>query len=135
MYLDDPGALVHALVDLAAPGGLVSIVAANRNALAMRPGLRGNVAEARALLGGDRYRNGLGRDTRADDPDELGGLLRRLGAEPVCWYGVRTFTDAWPPGRVADDPEAVIALEADASRADPYRQVSRLFHLVARKLG
>lgn len=133
MYLEDPLPLLAALVDLARPGGLVSIVAASADALAMRPGLRGSTTEALQLIGGERYRNGLGRQTRADRPDALGATLRSLGAEPVGWYGVRTFSDAWEPGHEVDDPDALIELEAAASRRDPYRLVSRLFHLVARK--
>ena len=135
MYLEDPVPLLRSLVGLVRPGGLLSIVATNRHALALRPGLRGDVGQALALLEGDRYRNGLGRSTRADDPVALGEQLRGLVAEPRCWYGVRTFTDAWEPHHDADDPDAVIALEAAASRLDPYRQVSRLFHLVARRTG
>lgn len=131
MYLDDPGPLLAELVRLVRPGGLVSIVAANRHALAFRPGLRGDHAEALALLTTGRYRNGLGRTARADDPEALGDRLRAVGADPVAWYGVRTFSDAWPPGHHVDDVDQVIALELAASRTDPYRQASRLFHLLA----
>lgn len=132
MYLDDPVPLLRSLVATVRPGGLVSIVATNRRALAVRPGLRGDGAEALALLDGERYRNGLGRNARPDDPDDLARLLESLGAEVLGWNGVRFFTDAGTAGPV-DDPGRVIALEVAASSRDPYRQVSRLFHLLARR--
>jgi hypothetical protein len=52
----------------------------------------------------------------------------------VAWYGVRLFTDGWTPERAATDPEDLV-LEAEliASQRDPYRRLSRLFHLA--KLG
>jgi S-adenosylmethionine-dependent methyltransferase len=134
MYLDDPQPGLRALVDLATPGGLVSVLATNRRALALRPGLLGDWPCARQLFDSDRYLNGVGVDARADDPDDLGDRLDRLGADTLAWYGVRLFTDAWPIGRPPeDDPDAVLAAEWEAARRDPYRQVSRLFHLIARR--
>jgi hypothetical protein len=47
---------------------------------------------------------------------------------------VRLFTDGWAPGRPATDPEdLVLAVELEATRRDPYRRLSRLFHLVGRR--
>jgi len=44
---------------------------------------------------------------------------------------VRLFTDAWSEERAADDlDESMLAVELEASRRDPYRQLSRLFHLL-----
>jgi hypothetical protein len=41
------------------------------------------------------------------------------------------FTEAWTLDRPAMDPEEqVFAVELEASRRDPYRQLSWLFHLV-----
>jgi hypothetical protein len=52
----------------------------------------------------------------------------------VAWYGVRLFTDGWTPERAATDPEDLV-LEAEliASQRDPYRRLSRLFHLMGRR--
>ncbi len=134
MYLDDPEPLTAALGALARPGGLVSIVTKNRRTLAVRPGLDGNWSEALAAFDGDRQVNGLGLDTRGDDVDELGELLRRHGVEPTAWYGVRLFTESWARDRPAVDPvDEVLAVELEASRRDPYRQLSRLFHLLGTK--
>jgi S-adenosylmethionine-dependent methyltransferase len=143
MYVDDPQPFTAALADLAEPGGIVSLVAKNARCLAARPALEGRWEEALAAFGADRQVNGLGLDTRADTVEELSALLAGAGVEPVAWYGVRLFTDGWtPPDRVAgqaagapdaiadDALTAIFAVELEASRRDPYRQLSRLFHLV-----
>jgi len=57
----------------------------------------------------------------------------------VRWYGVWLFVDWLEFGGVELDPtddaqtEATAAVELEASRRDPYRQLSRVFHLVGRK--
>ena len=131
MYLDDPTPLVDALCTLAGDGGRVSIVAKNVDCLAVRPALAGDWATALAAFDTDRQVNGLGVDTRGDDRGKLEALLAARGVDPVAWYGVRLFTDGWTPERPAIDDEAlVLAVELEASRRDPYRQLSRLFHLV-----
>lgn len=134
MYLEDPGPMLDALVTLAAPGGIVSIVAKNAEVMAMRPALAGDWAAALAAFDRDREVNGLGVETRGDGVDALSGSLRERGVDPLAWYGVRLFTDGWAPDRPATDPEdLVLAVELEATRRDPYRRLSRLFHLVGRR--
>jgi hypothetical protein len=76
---------------------------------------------------------------RADTVEELSELIRGHGVQPVRWYGVWLFVD-WLEFSGADlDPgdakqvAATAAVELEASRRDPYRQLSRVFHLVGRK--
>ena len=131
MYLDDPALMVSALAELAADGGVVSIAAKNQRCLAVRPALAGQWAEALAAFDSDRQVNGLDVDTRADTIDGLSAMLAANEVETVAWYGVRLFTDGWTIDRPAADAEDdVLAVELEASRRDPYRQLSRLFHLV-----
>ncbi|MGH8980320.1 MAG: methyltransferase domain-containing protein [Acidimicrobiales bacterium] len=131
MYLEDPAPFVAALADLADEGGVVSIVAKNKRSLAVRPALAGNWAEALSAFDSERQVNGLDVDTRADTVEELSELLARFGVEAEAWYGVRLFTDGWASDEPAIGSEAdVLAVELEASRRDPYRQLSRLFHLV-----
>lgn len=134
MYLDDPGPLVDALCALADRRGVVSIVAKNVEALAMRPALEGDWEAVLTAFSADRQVNGLGVDTRADRVADVSTQLAEHGVDPVAWYGVRLFTDGWRPDRPADDPDdLVLAAELEASRRDPYRCLSRLFHLVGRR--
>ncbi len=134
MYLDDPAPLVGALGELADTGGVVSIVAKNIEVLAVRPALEGDWDGAMAAFDGSRQVNGLGVDTRADHVEDLSATLAEAGVDPIAWYGVRLFTDGWTPDRPVTDPEAmVLAVELEASRRDPYRRLSRLFHLLGRR--
>ena len=134
MYVDDPGPLVLALCRLARPGGTVSVVAKNRRTLAMRPAYDRDWKGVLAAFDSDRQMNGLGIDTRGDDPDQLSAMLRLGGVDPVAWYGVRLFTEGWARDRPPVDPtDDVLAAELAASQRDPYRQLSRLFHLVGKR--
>lgn len=136
MYLDDPSELVGSLCRLTGPGGVLSIVAKNVEVMAVRPAHQGDWAAALAAFGSDRQVNGLGLDTRGDHVDALSEAIAGHGVDPVAWYGVRLFTDGWTPDRpLADPDELVLAVELEASRRDPYRRLSRLFHLVGRRPG
>lgn len=133
MYLDDLAPLVDALCALTASAGMVSIVAKNVDVMAMRHAHGGDWA-AIAAFNSDRQVNGLGVDTRGDRIEHLSELMARRGVGPLGWYGVRLFTDGWTPDRVATDPEdLVLQAELLASQRDPYRRLSRLFHLIGRR--
>jgi hypothetical protein len=81
----------------------------------------------------------LGVPGRADTVEEVSELLRSGGVEPLNWYGVWLFVDWLEFSGAVFDPSdakqvaATAAVELEASRRDPYRQLSRVFHLVGRK--
>ena len=132
MYLEDPEPMIASLCRLADPTGVVSIVAKNAHALAMRPAYERDWSAVLAAFDADHQVNGLGLTTRGDTVEDLTDRLRRHGLELLAWYGVRLFSEGWgrtePP--TADDGD-LFAAELEASRRDPYRQLSRLFHLLA----
>jgi len=132
MYVDDPAPFTTGLATLAEAGGIVSLVAKNAACLAVRPALAGRWEEALGSFDAERQVNGLGLDTRADTVDGLTALLAGAGVDRLAWYGVRLFTDGWiSRGRPGGEGlGAIFAVELEASRRDPYRQLSRLFHLV-----
>lgn len=135
MYVGEPRPFVAALADLAEPGGIVSLVAKNARVLAARPALAGNWAEALAAFDTDRQVNGLGVDTRADTVEDLTAMLADYGVQRIAWYGVRLFTDGWTraAGEGSEAEAQACEVELRASRRDPYRQMSRLFHIVGRR--
>ncbi len=55
-----------------------------------------------------------------------------VGAATVAWYGVRLFTDHWDPVPPGDDLVALVAVEEEAGRRDPFRALAALTHAVAR---
>jgi len=134
MYLADPGPVLRAIAALTAPGGIVSLLVRNGDALAMRPGLFGDWAACAAAFGSDRYENRIGVSARADRLDDLTGRLADCGLGVTAWYGVRVFTDT-APGDAEPPPDlaALLDCEERAGRTDPYRQVAALLHVIARK--
>ena len=137
-YLERPEPMVGQLCRCAAPDGVVSIMTGNARASAVRPALERRWADALAAFDARHEVGVLGVSGRADTVDELSELLVSGDVEPVRWYGVWLFVD-WLEFSGAeldrDDGQlaATAAVELEASRRDPYRQLSRVFHLVGRK--
>jgi SAM-dependent methyltransferase len=138
-YLEDPGPVLDQMCRCTSPGGLVSILAGNARASAVRPALERRWVDALASFDSREELGVLGVPTRADTVEELGEQLRVRGVEPVAWYGGWLFVDWLEFSGAELDPEdyeqvaATAAVELEASRRDPYRQLSRVFHLVGRK--
>lgn len=133
MYFDDPGPLLASIARLLAPGGTLSLVVRNGDALAFRPGLRGDWAAARAAFRDAGYTNRIGVAARADRLDELARRLAVHELRVVAWYGVRVFTDtAADDAPVPADLAELLDCEEVAGRTDPYRKVAALTHLVVR---
>lgn len=138
MYFAAPGPLLDAVARLVTPGGIVSLLVRNGDALAMRPGLLGDWDGALRAFDGDAYRNRIGVTARADRRADLTAALAARELLVTQWYGVRVFTDtaasdAALPGQATLD--AILRAEERAGRTDPYRQVAALLHLVAVRGG
>ena len=133
MYLSRPEPLVAAVCRCAAAGGVVSLMALNAATLAVRPAVEGRWADALAAFDATSEVGVLGVDTRADTVEGLSALMREGGVEPQPWYGVWLFCDWLDLPLAGTDLAAVGAVELEASGRDPYRRLSRLFHLVGRR--
>ncbi|MCX5269043.1 bifunctional 2-polyprenyl-6-hydroxyphenol methylase/3-demethylubiquinol 3-O-methyltransferase UbiG [Streptomyces sp. NBC_00199] len=130
MYVEAPDALLAGLGRMLAPGGLLSLLVRNADALAMRSGLAGDWAGALGSFDTVSYRNRLGLDVRADRLATLTDTLAGIGAPLQAWYGVRVFTDtAADDAEIPGDLERLLSAEERAGRTDPYRQVAALLHL------
>ncbi len=138
-YLEGPEPLVAQLCRCAEVGGIVSIMTGNAHATAVQPALERRWTDALASFDVRSGIGVLGVSGRADTVEEIGALMTRYGVEPERWYGVWLFVDWLEFGGATldrSDPEeveAIAAVELEASCRDPYRQVSRVFHLVGRK--
>jgi len=138
-YLEQPAPLVNQLCRCAAAGGVVSIMAGNAKTMAVRPALERRWDDALASFDATREVGVLGVPGRADTVEELSELMQSQGVQPVRWYGVWLFVDWLEFSGVELDPgdskqvAAIAAVELEASRRDPYRQLSRPLHLVGRK--
>ncbi|WP_443071151.1 class I SAM-dependent methyltransferase [Streptomyces sp. NBC_01476] len=133
MYVPDPEPMLAALARVLAPGGLLSLLVRNGDALAMRPGLLANWVGALDAFGATGYTNRLGLATRADRLEPLTATLAGIGVPLHSWYGVRIFTDTAPDqARAPQDVQELgllLAAEERAGRTDPYRSVAALLHL------
>ncbi|MEU3345691.1 methyltransferase domain-containing protein [Streptomyces sp. NPDC006700] len=133
MYVEEPDPLLAGLARMLAPGGLLSLLVRNGDALALRPGLSGEWPTALSAFDTTAYRNRLGLEVRADRLAHLTATLAGIGAPLRTWYGVRVFTDtaaddAEPPADT-ETLDTLLAAEERAGRTDPYRAVAALLHL------
>ena len=139
-YLERPDPLVAQLCRCADGSGLVSIMTGNAKTMAVRPALERRWDDALASFDANSEIGVLGVQGRADTVEDIGALLRLGEVEPLCWYGGWLFVDWLEFSGVQLDPDdtrqvaATVAVELEASRRDPYRQLSRVFHLVGRKV-
>jgi len=133
MYFADPNPLLDAIAEVVAPGGIVSLLVRNGDALAMRPGLLGDWDSVGKAFDGESYLNRIGVAARADRLEDLTAALAHRQLSVAQWYGVRVFTDtvasdAPLPG--AERLDAILRSEERAGRTDPYRHVAALLHLI-----
>jgi S-adenosylmethionine-dependent methyltransferase len=133
MYLQDPDPVMSALCRCVEPGGVVSVMALNANTLAIRPAIEQRWADALTAFDATSEVGVLGTDTRADTVESLSQLMRSGSVQFEAWYGVWLFTDWMDLSSDTTDVAAVAEVELQASLRDPYRQLSRVFHLVGRR--
>jgi SAM-dependent methyltransferase len=138
-YLEEPETLVDQLCRCVDDDGIVSIMTGNAKATAVQPALERRWEDALASFDVSTGVGVLGVKGRADTVEEVSDLIRSRNVVPVRWYGVWLFVDWLEFSGVELDPnnveqvEATAVVELEAARRDPYRQLSRVFHLVGRK--
>jgi SAM-dependent methyltransferase len=142
MYLDAARPAVVELCSRVAPGGVLSLVARNADAMALRPGLRRDWVAVQRLLDSaagphPSYLNELGVPARADRLEELASLVAGQRMHVEAWYGIRVLTDSAEVDEPVPDDAAELAALLDAEervgRTDPYRRVATLLHVVGRR--
>jgi SAM-dependent methyltransferase len=134
MYFTDPDRLLDAIVPVVVPGGIVSLLVRNGDALALRPGLLGDWEAVGRAFDQNVYVNRIGVSARADRREDLTAALAARGMPVRHWYGVRVFTDTAASDADLPDPAAlgkILSYEERAGSADPYRRMAALLHLIA----
>ncbi|MQA64014.1 MAG: methyltransferase domain-containing protein [Actinophytocola sp.] len=125
MYFTEPGPLLDAIGVVVRPGGLVSLLVRNGDALALRPGLQRDWPTTLRAFDDMSYGNRIGVRARADRRVELTAALAQRGLAVHDWFGVRVLTDTLPfDTPVPDDDrelEALLACEERAGTTEPHR--------------
>jgi SAM-dependent methyltransferase len=136
-FVDEPTAALGAVAQVLRPGGLASILAANRVAAVVARVAAGRIGEASRLL--------LDADGSAGDSDplqrrfaveELHELCAAAGLQPRHTIGVRVFSDVVPPALVDGDPDAaaqLLALEHAAAERPEFLAVATQLHVLAER--
>ena len=138
--VDDPAEALGQLTAGLRKGGVVSLLAANRNGAVLARALAGHFAEARAMLEAPA---GTAPAAAADAPvqaprrftvEELRALADAAGLQAVSVHGVRIFADLVPGVLVDTEPgavEALLALELAAAEQPAFHAVATQLHLLA----
>jgi S-adenosylmethionine-dependent methyltransferase len=136
-YLPEPRDALGELACLLRDGGLLSLSFVNRHAEVLRQvWKRSDPGGALAKLEDGTFHAGLfDVPGRAYTAEEVSAWLPPLGLTVTAVCGVRAFADRVPPERLADPAflDELLRLEAAAAHLDPYRQIARYIHILARK--
>jgi S-adenosylmethionine-dependent methyltransferase len=135
--VDDPVAVLAAVSAVLRPGGITSVVTANRLAAVLHRAAAGRFDEALHAL-----RDPLGRCSATDPAPrrfalaDLEVMFATAGLAVVATHGSRVFADLVPGGALDADPgavEALIALELEASEIPAFREIATQLHVVGRR--
>lgn len=136
--VDDPKVTVAAMAAVVAPGGVLSVLVANRFAAILHRAISGKLVDARALL--DDPAGAISGPTEAllrrFDTEGLRALISDAGltVELVQGYGV--VADLVPGSVLESNPgaqEALAQLELVAATTPPLRDVATRLHAIARR--
>ncbi len=136
---DDPEGTVADIAAVLAPGGVLSLLVAQRLAVVLARALSGRFAQAKLALESEDGRWGEHDPLpRRYDADALGRLLRGVGLRVEDSRGLRVFTDLVPSAFVDTeaDREALLALERALAEHPDQELLGRLgsaLHVLARR--
>jgi SAM-dependent methyltransferase len=131
-YVEDPVVAVASVLAILRPGGMVSVLVAQRLGAVLARALSGRFGEAQRLLV-DPDGRGSEHDPvpRRFDEASLRSLFESAGGRMGLVHGVRFFTDLLPGALVDGDPDAARALvDLERSASDQHRH-PELAHLAA----
>jgi SAM-dependent methyltransferase len=133
--VDDPAEALAQISAVLRPGGVASVLAANRIAAVLTRVAAGRLADARRLLADPHGTTGTSDSlTRRFTMAELEGLVAAAGLRPRAAHGVRIFADIAPAALLDVDPKAfddLIALEHAASEDPSYAAMATSLHVLA----
>jgi S-adenosylmethionine-dependent methyltransferase len=134
--VDDPSAALATLARVVRPGGLLSLLAAQRHAAVVARAMAGHFQQALAMLDPTSPGSPTGRSGRRYAHDELTGLVADAGFTVDTVHAIRVFTDLVPGSLLDLEPGASAALveleQAVATRSE-YLPLATALHLLAHR--
>ncbi len=131
--VDDPAAALATIAEVLRPGGVLSLLVAQRHAAVVARALAGHFEQARALLDTTEP---VGRAGRRFTRDELEDLLAASGFDIASVHAVRVFSDLVPGSLLDLEPGATAALleleQAVSERAE-YAPLAAQLHVLAHR--
>jgi len=131
--VDDPVGALATLVRVVRPGGVLSLVVAQRHAAVVARAMAGHFQQALALLDSEPTPS-PGRTGRRYTHDEITALVDGAGFAVESVHAVRVFTDL-VPGSLLDlepgAPAALVELEQAVATRPEYLPLAAQLHLLA----
>jgi ubiquinone/menaquinone biosynthesis C-methylase UbiE len=130
----DPAAALRTIAEVLRPGGLLSLLVAQRHAAVVARAMAGHFQQALALLDDPGQLSGAVRSGRRYTADEVAALLADAGFTLEATHAVRVFADLVPGSLLDLEPGATTAL-VDLERAvagrPEYLPLATQVHLLA----
>ncbi len=129
--VDDPAAALATIGGVLRPGGVLSLLVAQRHAAVVTRAMAGHFEQARALLDGSPPGGRAGRRFTAG---ELADLLPAAGFTPTAVHAVRVFSDLVPGSLLDLEPGAahhLLELEQAVAEREEFFPLAAQLHVVA----
>jgi S-adenosylmethionine-dependent methyltransferase len=132
----DPAAALGTIADVLRPGGLLSLLAAQRHAAVVARAMAGHFQQALALLDPAPDQSTPSRSGRRFTHDELTALVVGTGFDVDEVHAIRVFTDLVPGSLLDLEPgasAALVELEQAVATRPEYLPLATQVHLLAHR--
>lgn len=130
--VDDSAAALATIAEVLRPGGVLSLLVAQRHAAVVARAMAGHFQQAKAML----ESSSTGRSGRRFTHDEITTLLSGAGFELSSVHGVRVFADLVPGSLLDLEPgatQALLELEQAVAERPEYLPLATQLHVIARR--
>jgi len=133
MYQERPEAFVEANLALVKPGGYLSLLTKNADAVPYRAWAEGGIAEASRLVDDTQTLGHLGVETRGYTIQDIADMAFAYGGTVRSWVGVRILTDTIPLDAELENFKQILNVEWKLARREPHRRIGALLHAIILK--
>jgi S-adenosylmethionine-dependent methyltransferase len=134
--VDDPAAALASLGRVVRPGGVLSLLVAQRHAAVVARAMAGHFQQALAMLDPQTAATPSGRSGRRYSHDELTALVADAGFTVDGVHAIRVFTDLVPGSLLDLEPgasAALVELEQAVAARPEYLPLATQLHLLAHR--